>query len=169
MSLYDRNAVKPLWEELATVGVEPLTNPERVDEVLEQTEGTSLVIVNSVCGCAAGSCRPGVALSLQHSVIPDRLYTVFAGVDQEATARARDYMKGIPPSSPSVGLFKDGQLVFVLQRSDIEARHPQQIAEALTQAFDRTCTRTGPSVEPEVFQKTFGSPQIDCGSTFRIA
>lgn len=168
MSLYDREAVKPLWQELQAVGVMPLTSAAEVDEVLNHKEGTTLLVVNSVCGCAAGSCRPGVALALQNAVIPDRLHTVFAGVDQEATTRAREFMKGIPPSSPCVALFKDGQLVFMLQRSDIEAQHPQAIAGALHQAFEKTCTRKGPSVEPEVFNKTFGTSEAECGTTFRI-
>ena len=127
-----------------------------------------MLVVNSVCGCAAGSCRPGVALSLQHAVIPDRLHTVFAGVDLEATQRAREFLKGIPPSSPSVALFKDGRLVFMLQRTDIEGNQPQSIAQALQKAYDQTCSRRGPSVTPEQFQRTFGSPEPSCGSTFRI-
>ena len=168
MSRYDRELVKPLWQELAAVGVEPLTSPADVDRVLSETSGTTLLVVNSVCGCAAGSCRPGVALSLQHATIPDRLHTVFAGVDIDATQRARDYLKGIPPSSPSVALFKDGRLVFMLQRTDIEGNYPQSIAQALQRAYDETCERKGPSVSPEVFQRTFGSPEPSCGSTFKI-
>lgn len=168
MSRYDREMVKPLWQELASVGVVPLSTSADVDRVLTVTTGTTLLVVNSVCGCAAGNCRPGVALSLQHGTIPDRLHTVFAGVDMEATERARQYMQGIPPSSPAVALFKDGQLVFVLQRSDIEGNHPQSIALALQKAYDETCSRRGPSVAPLVFQKTFGSPEPECGSTFRI-
>jgi putative YphP/YqiW family bacilliredoxin len=168
MSRYDRELVKPLWQELSAVGVEPLSTAEDVDRVLSATTGTTLLVVNSVCGCAAGSCRPGVALSLQHATIPDRLHTVFAGVDLEATQRAREYLKGIPPSSPSVALFKDGQLVYMLQRSDIEGNYPQSIAQALQNAYDQTCSRRGPSVAPEVFQRTYGSPEPACGSTFRI-
>jgi putative YphP/YqiW family bacilliredoxin len=168
MSRYDREAVKPLWQELVAVGVQPLTSSKDVDVVLEETSGTTLLVVNSVCGCAAGSCRPGVALSLQRATIPDRLHTVFAGVDLEATDRAREYMKGIPPSSPAVALFKDGQLVFMLQRSDIEGQYPQSIALTLQKAYDRTCSRPGPSVAPDVFQKTFGRYEPECGSTFRI-
>lgn len=167
MSRYNLELVKPLWQELAAVGVEPLTTPDHVDQALTHT-GTLLLVVNSVCGCAAGSCRPGVALSLQHATIPDRLHTVFAGVDMEATQRARDYMKGIPPSSPAVALFKEGRLVFMLQRSDIEGQYPQSIASSLQKAYDQTCSRPGPSVAPEVFQKTFGGYQPECGSTFRI-
>jgi putative YphP/YqiW family bacilliredoxin len=166
--MYDREAVKPLWQELQAVGVMPLSTAAEVDGVLNNSNGTTLLVVNSVCGCAAGSCRPGAALALQNQVIPDHLHTVFAGVDQEATARAREFMKGIPPSSPCIALFNDGQLVFVLQRSDIEGQPPQGIAGALTQAFDKTCTRKGPSVTPEVFTQTFGTTEAECGSTFRI-
>lgn len=167
--MYDREAVKPLWQELAAIGVTPLTTPAEVDQVLDQAEGTTLVMVNSVCGCAAGSARPGVALALQNKVIPDRLVTVFAGVDMEATARAREFMKGIPPSSPCVALFKDGQLVYMLERRHIEGNPAQLIAEHLRSAFDQTCARPGPSVAPEVFAKTFGlDAQPECGSTFKI-
>lgn len=168
MSRYDREAVKPLWQELVAVGVVPLTTSADVDRVLASETGTTLLVVNSVCGCAAGSCRPGVALSLQNGVIPDHLHTVFAGVDMEATERARQHMQGIPPSSPAVALFKEGKLVFILQRSDIEGNNPQSIALSLQKAYDQTCSRRGPSVTPEVFQQTFGSPEPECGSTFRI-
>lgn len=167
--MYDREAVAPLWKELVAVGVDSLATVDEVDAVLSEKTGTTLVIVNSVCGCAAGSARPGVALALQNSVIPDRLTTVFAGVDREATDRARDYMKGIPPSSPCVALFKDGQLIYMLQRTDIEGNSPQTIAQHLKAAFDKTCARNGPSVTAEVFQKTFGlDAEPACGSTFKI-
>ena len=101
--IYDPEAVAPLWQELAAVGVEPLTVPEQVDEVLGAASGTVLVIVNSICGCAAGSARPGAMLALQNRVIPDRSVTVFAGVDRDAVNRAREHMKGYPPSSPAMG------------------------------------------------------------------
>src|SRR5437773_2347844 len=101
--IYDREAVAPLWQELAAIGVEPLTSPEQVDEVLGAASGTVLVIVNSICGCAAGQARPGAMLALQGPVIPDRYVTVFAGVDREAVNRAREYMAGYPPSSPAMG------------------------------------------------------------------
>jgi putative YphP/YqiW family bacilliredoxin len=167
--MYDREAVKPLWQELAQIGVQPLTTAAEVDAELTRTEGTTLVIVNSVCGCAAGSARPGVALALQNKLIPDRLLTVFAGVDMEATARAREYMQGIPPSSPCVALFADGRLVYMLERRHIEGNPAPLIAEHLKKAFDQTCHREGPSVAPEVFQKIFGMDvEPECGSTFRI-
>jgi putative YphP/YqiW family bacilliredoxin len=167
--MYDREAVKPLWQELAAIGVTPLTTVAEVDSVLGQPEGTTLVIVNSVCGCAAGSARPGVALALQNKIIPDRLVTVFAGVDMEATARAREFMKGIPPSSPCVALFKDARLVYMLERRHIEGNPADLIALHLRSAFDQACSRQGPSVAPEVFAQTFGTGiQPDCSSTFKI-
>src|SRR5690554_49596 len=104
--LYDPEQVRPMWEELANVGVKPLTTAEDVDKVLGKKEGTVLCIVNSVCGCAAGGARPGASLSLQNELIPDELVTVFAGMDQEAVAQARSYMDQIPPSSPCIAVFK---------------------------------------------------------------
>src|SRR5690348_3507410 len=109
--IYDPEAVAPMWQELAAVGVEPLKTPEQVDQVLKPATGTALVVVNSVCGCAAGQARPGVMHALQNGVIPDRYVTVFAGVDRDAVERAREYMSPYPPSSPCMGLFKDGKLV----------------------------------------------------------
>jgi putative YphP/YqiW family bacilliredoxin len=126
-------------------------------------EGSTLVIVNSVCGCAAGSARPGVTRALQHGVIPDHLTTVFAGVDREATERARQFMEGIPPSSPSIALFKDGKLVHMLERRHIEMMNEQMVAENLAQAFDEHCSRTGPSVSKEVYESLQTSRQ--CGSS----
>src|SRR4051812_14448585 len=117
--IYDPEAVKPMWQELAAVGVEPLQTPEQVDEVLKGS-GSVLVIVNSVCGCAAGQARPGAMAALQNGVIPDRSITVFAGVDRDAVEAARAHMTAYPPSSPAMGLFKDGKLVFMLQRTDLQ-------------------------------------------------
>src|SRR4030095_1359378 len=114
-----------------------------VEEAISKTKGTLLVVVNSVCGCAAGKARPGVAMALQNPARPDRAITVFAGADIEATAKARAYFAPYPPSSPQVALFKDGQLVFMLERHQIENRFAEQIAEELTQAFDRFCTPAG--------------------------
>src|SRR5438445_8901196 len=112
--IYDPEAVAPMWQELAAVGVEPLTSPEQVDLLLGTRPGTALVIVNSVCGCAAGQARPGVMLALQNSVIPNRYVTVFAGVDRDAVRRARHIIADSPPSPPTVPFFKDGKLVFIL-------------------------------------------------------
>jgi putative YphP/YqiW family bacilliredoxin len=151
-----------MWQELAAVGVEPLQSPEQVDQVLKSGTGTALVIVNSVCGCAAGQARPGVMRALQNATIPDRFVTVFAGVDRDATERAREYMTGYPPSSPSMGLFKDGELVLVLQRTDLQQMDEQHVAEALSAAFDQHCSRKGPSVDPEKYAQL--RPFQGCGS-----
>ncbi len=165
--VYDPASVAPLWQELAAVGVEPLTTPEQVDELLRAPKGSALVIVNSVCGCAAGQARPGAMLALQNKVIPDRYVTVFAGVDRDAVERARGYMTGYQPSSPSIGLFKDGKLVFMLQRTDLQRMDQQQVASALRSAFDEHCTRIGPSIDPEQFRRI--QPHQGCGSQIPLA
>ncbi len=159
---YDPHAVQPMREELTRVGIRELLTPDQVDAALRQ-KGTVLVVVNSVCGCAAGGARPGVMLALQHKVIPDELTTVFAGMDREATEKARSYFKGYPPSSPSIALLKDGEVAAILQRHEIEGRHPTEIAKVLTSAFDRFCTRKGPSIPHEEFQKIV--PVQACGSS----
>jgi len=154
--LYDPNAVRPMWQGLADCDVTPLKNAGEVDEALAQ-KGTTLVMVNSVCGCAGGIARPGVMLALQHGIIPDRSTMVFAGVDREATERARERMVGIAPSSPSVALFKDGALVHMLERRHIERMTDQEVAQNLREAFDKNCERKGPSVAPEAYQKAKAS------------
>jgi putative YphP/YqiW family bacilliredoxin len=131
--------IKPVRDELSRMGLEELRSPDDVDEALKESTGTVLVAVNSMCGCAAGRMRPAVAQALQHEKKPDRLTTVFAGQDLEATERAREYFTGYPPSSPSVALLKDGKVVFMLERKDIERRHPSEIASDLVDAFDRYC------------------------------
>jgi putative YphP/YqiW family bacilliredoxin len=165
--IYDREAVAPLWQELAAVGVEPLTSPEQVDDVLGAASGTVLMIVNSVCGCAAGQARPGAMLALQNDVIPDRSVTVFAGVDRDAVERARHHMTGYPPSSPAMGLFKDGQLVFMLQRTDLQQMDEAQVAASLRKAFEAHCSRPGPSIDPETFRQI--RPYQGCGSQIPLA
>jgi putative YphP/YqiW family bacilliredoxin len=165
--IYDPEAVAPMWQELVAVGVEPLTTPEQVDEVLGTKSGTVLVIVNSICGCAAGHARPGVMLSLQNPVIPDRYVTVFAGVDRDAVNRAREYMPAYAPSSPSMGLFKDGKQVFMLQRTDLQEMTDLQVAGALTKAYEAHCAKAGPSVEPEKFRELH--PYHGCGSQIPMA
>ncbi|HQU61394.1 MAG TPA: BrxA/BrxB family bacilliredoxin, partial [Saprospiraceae bacterium] len=129
----------PMAKDLNDYGFESLSTPEAVSEVMEQEEGTVLVVVNSVCGCAAANARPGAKLAVQHDKKPDRLVTVFAGVDHNATAKAREYMLPYPPSSPSIALFKDGRLVHFLERHHIEGRSKEIIAENLKMAFDRYC------------------------------
>ena len=140
--MYPQEIVIPCREELTDIGVEELKTPEEVEAVLSAPEGTIMLVINSVCGCAAGSARPGVRLALRHTVVPDRLATVFAGVDTEATARAREYLEGFPPSSPSVAIFKNGDLVYLMERHMIEGREPEEIARELKGAFDRHCAKT---------------------------
>jgi len=125
--------------DLVNAGVTELRTPADVDIVLKNGAGTALVIINSVCGCAAGMARPGVKMAIQHEKRPDKITTVFAGVDIDATNRARDYIPGIPPSSPSIALFKDGKPVYVMERYQIEGRSPQEIAFDLVEAFDEYC------------------------------
>ena len=126
-------------EDLTRFGVDETRTPEELDEVIRKTKGTVMIVVNSVCGCAAGLARPAVGLALQHSVKPDKVVTVFAGADIEATQRARGYFKGYFPSSPSIGILQDGNIVYMLERHQIEGRDPHSIAKDLTDAFDRFC------------------------------
>lgn len=138
--MYDPRMVAPMREELTRLGVEELLTPEQVDAKLKDTKGTTLVVVNSICGCAARNARPAVAKALQHSVKPDALTTVFAGMEVPAVQRARSYFTGYPPSSPQIGLLKDGKVVFMLERHQIEGRTSNEIADDLVGAFDRYCT-----------------------------
>lgn len=163
--MYDPEAVRPMWEELVHVGFRPLTTPGEVDAALNKTSGTTLLVINSVCGCAAGNCRPGVALALQHGVIPDRLVTVFAGMDLEAVQRARERFD-FSPSSPNIVLFKNGTIACALQRSHIERMTAADIANQLVAVFDEHCTAQGPSVPPEVFAQYEHFEQ--CGSSIPL-
>ena len=140
--MYDERFVTPMRQELTRLGVEELRTAADVDARLKETPGTTLVVVNSVCGCAARNARPAVASALRHPVKPDHLATVFAGQDVEATAKARSYFTGYPPSSPSIGLLKDGEVVFMLERWQIEGRSADAIANDLVEAFDRFCGKT---------------------------
>lgn len=140
---YSEILIKPMREDLTRIGVEETRTPEQIEDAINNTKGTLLVVVNSVCGCAAGKARPGIAMALQNEARPDRAVTVFAGADIEATARAREHFAPYPPSSPQIGLFKDGRLVFMLERHQIENRFAEQIAQELTQAFERYCTPAG--------------------------
>ena len=135
---YDPHMAQPMRDELTSLGFEELLDAESVDRAFT-SPGTVLVVVNSVCGCAAGKARPGVRLAVLHDVVPDRLTTVFAGMELEATDRARTYFTGYPPSSPQVGLLKDGKLVFLLERHDIEGREANEISERLVAAFEEHC------------------------------
>jgi putative YphP/YqiW family bacilliredoxin len=137
--MYPLDLVAPMAKDLTDFGFEGLSTPDQVDQVLDQKEGTTLLVVNSVCGCAAANARPGAKLSLGHGSKPDRLVTVFAGVNREATDKAREYLLPYPPSSPSIALFKDGKLVHFLERHHIEGRSADIIADNLKMAYDRYC------------------------------
>jgi putative YphP/YqiW family bacilliredoxin len=137
--MYDPRLVQPMREELTRIGFQELRTPDDVDAVLGAAKDTTLVVVNSVCGCAARNARPAATIAITHAKRPRRLLTVFAGQDAEATARARSYFVGYPPSSPQMGLFKDGRLVFMLERKNIEGRPARDIAADLTAAFERYC------------------------------
>ncbi len=137
---YDPMLVQPMREELTRLGIKELRNAADVDEAMKKP-GTTLVVVNSVCGCAAAGARPGVALAMKHDVLPDHVVTVFAGQDLEATQRARDYFTNQPPSSPQMALMKDGELVHMIHRHHIEGRMPEMIASALVYAFDEHCSK----------------------------
>ena len=139
---YPEIMIRPMREDLTRLGFEELKTPEAVDNTIQNSKGTLMVVVNSICGCAAGKARPGVALALQHDIKPDKVATVFAGADIEATEKARSYFTGYGPSSPSIALLKDGQLVYMLERFQIEGRDARQIAQELTQAFDKYCAQS---------------------------
>lgn len=136
-------------QEMVSLGARELRTPEDVDAAVSKTAGTLMIVVNSVCGCAAGKARPGVALALRHPVRPDAVATVFAGFDVDATEQARSYFTGYTPSSPSIALIKDGALVYLLERSQIENRDAYAVAAQLTAAFDRFCAPVGAgAIEP---------------------
>jgi putative YphP/YqiW family bacilliredoxin len=138
--IYQEEFVQPMREELTRIGFQELRTPGEVDKVFRESQGTVLVVVNSICGCAAGRARPGVAYALSNPAKPDKLATVFAGQDQEATAQARSYFTDYPPSSPSIALLRGGKLLYMMERHDIEGRLPEEIAADLTRAFDQFCT-----------------------------
>jgi putative YphP/YqiW family bacilliredoxin len=137
--MYDERMVTPMRQELTRLGVEELRTAAQVDEKLKTANGAALVVVNSVCGCAARNARPAVAMALEHAVKPSQLYTVFAGQDADATQRARSYFTGYAPSSPQIAMFKDGKIVFMLERYQIEGRSAGEIAADLVGAFDQYC------------------------------
>jgi putative YphP/YqiW family bacilliredoxin len=138
---YPEEFIGPMRQELTQLGVQETRTPEDVDATLGAHGGTVMMVINSMCGCAAGRARPGIALSLRHAIVPDTVATVFAGGDLEATARVREYLHDYPPSSPSVALFKDGKPVFMLHRHQIEQRDATEIAKFLTEAFDQFCVK----------------------------
>ena len=142
--MYPEIMTVPMREELTRLGVQELKTSAEVDRVLADRSGTAMVIVNSICGCAAGRMRPAVRLALENAAKPDRTFTVFAGQDREATERARTYFTGYPPSSPSIAIFRDGGLVHMIQRSDIEHRDSLDIATELKRVFDQHCATPVP-------------------------
>jgi len=141
MPMYPEIMVIPMREELTRLGIEELRTAEEVDQALKNRPGTTMVVVNSICGCAAGRMRPAVRMAMQNSVRPDHAYSVFAGQEKEATDRARSYFTGQMPSSPSIGILRDGQLVYLMPRSDIERREAPAIAADLKAAFDQICAK----------------------------
>jgi putative YphP/YqiW family bacilliredoxin len=140
---YPEEFIQPMREELTRLGIEELRTPEAVDAAVKESTGALMIVVNSICGCAAGKARPGVALALQNDVRPDRVATVFAGADIEATERARSYFTGYAPSSPSIGILKHGEVVYMLERWQIEGKGPAEIAEELKRAFEVCCATAG--------------------------
>jgi putative YphP/YqiW family bacilliredoxin len=161
--IYDPEAVQPMRDELVAAGFTELLTPADVDAFVGAKEGTTLVMVNSVCGCAAGSARPGVTLALQNKLIPNRILTVFAGQDRDAVDHLRNvYLPGIPPSSPFMALFKNGELVFVMQRLNIEGKTADMVAEELIEAFNVHCEKEGPSVPKEQYDAILHAKA--CGS-----
>ena len=138
--MYPEMMIAPMRQELTSAGITEARTAGDVDQAVQQ-KGTVMVVVNSVCGCAAGKMRPGVRAAIRHSVRPERMITVFAGQDREATDAARRYFTGYPPSSPSIGMLRDGQLIYMMERRDIEMSSPEMIASALTQAFEKYCAK----------------------------
>ena len=138
---YPEALIAPMRQELLRLGVQELRTAAQVDAAVVPGSGSVMIVTNSVCGCAAGRARPGIGLALRHSVLPDKVASVFAGADLEAVARVRALLPGVPPSSPSAALFQDGKLVFVLHRQEIESREAPEIAGLLTAAFERFCVR----------------------------
>lgn len=159
--VYDPEAVRPMWEELVQVGIKSLTIANEVEEFIARKTGTTLIVINSVCGCAAGNARPGVMLALQNSTIPDHLCTVFAGMDHDAVEKARSYMS-VAPSSPCIAIFRDGSMIFVLQRHQIEQLSAKDVADNLIAAFNSHCSAKGPSCSPDEYRRIV--PVDECGS-----
>ena len=136
---YPELMIRPMREELTRLGIEETKTPEQVEAAITDAKGTVMVVVNSVCGCAAGKARPGIAMALRHATKPERAITVFAGADTEATDKARSYFTGHRPSSPSIALLQEGRLVYIMERHQIEGRDAISIAQELTRAFDQHC------------------------------
>lgn len=167
--IYDPNAVQPMRDELVAAGFTELITASDVDTYMTaEIDKTILVMINSVCGCAAGSARPGVTLALQNKIIPDKILTVFAGQDRDAVDHLRqNYLQGIPPSSPFMALYKNGEIVFLMQRFNIEGKTAGMVAAELTEAFNQNCTKEGPSVSAEMYEQILHAKA--CGSKIPLA
>ncbi len=161
---YDQDAVQPMRDELIAVGFKELLTTEDVDaNIGSESDETRLLIVNSVCGCAAGGARPGVSLALQHNIIPDKCYTAFAGQEKMAIEHIRqNYLSDFPPSSPAITLFQGSKAVFMMERQDIVGKSPEEIADIIKNVFDKYCSKEGPSINPEDFAKV--AHAVACGS-----
>lgn len=160
---YDEEAVQPMRDELVSVGFEELKTPESVDSYFKEDVPSAVVVINSVCGCAAGGARPGVSLALQNAKIPAKLGTVFAGQDKAAVRRLREQLSDFAPSSPFIAVMKNGKPVHVMERHNIEGLGPMEVAQALTAAFNAHCENAGPSISAEEFEKITGVNA--CGSS----
>jgi len=161
--MYDQNAVQPMRDALIAVGFSELLTPKDVEEAIDiEDNKTALVVINSVCGCAAGSARPGISLALQNEIIPDKLYTGFAGQERDAVNRIRLQLDGFPPSSPSIALFKNGMVLHFMQRHQIEGRTATEIANDWKEIFNLHCSNKGPSISPEQFAEV--NHAVACGS-----
>ena len=161
--MYDQNAVQPMRDALIAVGFSELLTAKDVEEAIDiEDNKTALVVINSVCGCAAGSARPGISLALQNEAIPDKLYTGFAGQERDAVNRIRLQLDGFPPSSPSIALFKDGKVLHFMQRHQIEGRTATEIANDWKEIFNQYCSNKGPSISPEYFAEV--NHAVACGS-----
>ena len=167
--IYDPNAVQPMRDELVAAGFTELLTPADVESFMNAgKDETVLVMINSVCGCAAGSARPGVTLALQNKIIPDRILTVFAGQDRDAVDHLRqNYLQGIPPSSPFIAIFKNGEVVFLMQRFNIEGKTAGMVASELSEAFNQHCKKEGPSVSSEMYEQILHAKA--CGSRIPLA
>ena len=167
--IYDPDAVQTMGDELVAAGFTELITASDVDTFMTaELDKTILVMINSVCGCAAGSARPGVTLALQNNIIPDKILTVFAGQDRDAVDHLRqNYLQGIPPSSPFMALYKNGEIVFLMQRFNIEGKTAGMVAAELTEAFNQNCTKEGPSVSAEMYEQILHAKA--CGSKIPLA
>lgn len=161
--MYDQNAVQHMRDELVAVGFNELLSSEEVENAINTNDDkTTLVMINSVCGCAAGSARPGISQALQNEIIPNKLFTGFAGQEKEAVEKIRELVGGFPPSSPSIALFKNGEVIHFMQRHEIEGKLPEEISDYWREVFNNHCSNKGPSISPENFAEVMHAKS--CGS-----